>query len=39
MDLVAGVRFGNVIGSALFFRNGCDFRFCAVGVSAVTLTG
>lgn len=30
MDLVAGVRFGNVIGSALFFRNGCDFRFCAV---------
>lgn len=30
MDLVAGVRFGDVVGSALFFRNGRDFRFCAV---------
>lgn len=30
MDLVAGVRFSDVVGSALFFRNGRDFRFCAV---------
>lgn len=30
MDLVAGIGFGDVVGSALFFRNGCDFRFCAV---------
>lgn len=30
MDLVVGVCFGNVIGSVLFFCNGCDFCFCVV---------
>ena len=35
MDLVAGIGFGDVVGSALFFRNGCDFRVrCRVSVTS-----